>query len=170
MEQQALAGLDKKKIALIAGVAAIAVIAVAYFVFLKPPEEAAAFTVTVIGAEGERVSGATVEVFDGAELLATATTANGKVELPELPKKLLSIRVTTPDGKRTSRLVDLSRSKGLRIDFSQAAVNETEAVQEGMQLEVKDSQTKQGIANAKVVYQFERNTETTTTNAAGRAT
>ncbi|MEW5955974.1 MAG: hypothetical protein AB1626_05580, partial [Candidatus Micrarchaeota archaeon] len=170
--EEAPGGLDKKKLLIIAGVAAVAIVGAAYyfFVFATPAEEAAAFAVTVIGTEGEKVSGAVVEVFDGAELVASATTSDGRVELPDLPKKLLAIRITTPDGKRLTRVVDLARSKGVRIDFSEVTANETEAIQEGMQLEVKDSQTKQGIANAKVVYQFERNTETTTTNAAGRAT
>ncbi|NYZ75349.1 hypothetical protein H0O03_03765, partial [Candidatus Micrarchaeota archaeon] len=164
-------GLDKKKIALIAGVAVVAVAAIAYyFLVIAAPAESAVFTVTVIGAEGEKVTGAIVEVFDGADLIASATTADGRAELPELPKKLLSIRVTTPDGKRTARLVDLSRSKGLKVDFSEAAAGNETAVEEGMQVEVKDSKTKQGIANAKVVYKVDRSTETTTTNAAGRAT
>ena len=162
-------GLDKR--VLIAAAAIVVAIAV-FLLFFNPipSTQAASFTVSVIGQEGQNVVGATVEVYDGVELLvSSATNAQGKADLPELPRKLLAIKVTTPDGSKTTRLVDLTRTKSLKIDLSQASEESTESEATTIPVQVIDSETKKGIGNAKIVYTIDRISKTATADGTGRA-
>ncbi|MGC8851276.1 MAG: hypothetical protein ACP5O3_03565 [Candidatus Micrarchaeia archaeon] len=167
-EEQGKKSLGKRAFLLLAVVAAGLAF---YFFFLQaPPEASKIFRVTVLGADGGKVSGAVVQVLDGGEVVAEAVTVDGVVEFEDLPEKPLAFKVTTPAGETKTQLVDASKRKSLKADFSVEATVEP-GVEEvpSVSLKVVDAGTNKGIAGAKIVYSIGKTSRVVSCGADGTA-
>ncbi len=117
----------------------------AYFVFFYQPVVSTGFDLVVYSGEA-RLPLASISVYDGDALLATAVTdSNGKASFAGLPNKPLRFgvsssvgsaeRVINPTGRR---IFNLNLEGGVQSDV--------------VSLIVIDRETRQGIAGAKVAY------------------
>ncbi len=145
----------------------LAISAIGYFVFFyTPPVASGSFNVLVFSGEA-RFPNARVEVYDGATLIATATTdASGRATFTGLPAKLLRFSISTHSGT-----INRNINPGGRRIVTLNLANEGVAL-DTLTLTVLDSLTREPVSGVKVSYALGSNSTRwfSESNQEGKAT